>query len=124
MNNPKIFVVDDEPIILTGFKKIFDGTEYEIKTFSNGYDALNALTKEMPDLVYTDMVMPDMNGAILCKKIKKMSPSTEVVLFSGSPEGMSRIWHDFVRAGGKDLILRKPLSKKEVLDATKKLFKK
>lgn len=122
MGKAKILVVDDEQLILTGLQRVFEDGGYDIKTALTGNAALEMVKNEQFDLIYTDMVMPGMNGAELCRAIKRISPKTEVVLFSGNPTGLVALWQQFMHVGGRDEILRKPLSKEEILNATEKIL--
>ena len=59
----KILLVDDEPMIKIGVRKLLEGTEYVVAgTASNGVDALNFLESNTADIVLTDLKMPIMDG--------------------------------------------------------------
>ena len=124
MTQGRILIVDDEQIVLTGLHRVFEDAGYYIKTALGGKDALEMVKNEHFDIIYTDMVMPGMNGAELCTEIKKISPSSVVILFSGTPSGLLQFWTQFISAGGRDEILRKPLSKEEILRVTELVLKK
>ncbi len=71
----RILVVDDEPSILKLCQKTFKDVETEIVTASDGDYALEAIRKQNPDFVITDLNMPRMDGYTLCRKIRQ-DPST------------------------------------------------
>ena len=60
----KILVVDDEEDVLLSVKQGLEhrSTEYKIQTAKDGKKCLNILTKEIPDLILLDLLMPNMNG--------------------------------------------------------------
>ena len=122
MHKGKILVVDDEPLILTFFRRLFEGIGYDVKTAQDGPEALALVGKETFDIVYTDLVMPEMNGAELCKQIKGIAPRTIVILLSGHPGHISKYVLDFLKAGGRDEILRKPVTEEEILKTTAKVM--
>ncbi len=65
----KILVVDDNPEILYAIKQGFF-TEYEIKTAESGKKCFRHLESEIPDLIILDIMMPDMNGWEVIKRLK------------------------------------------------------
>jgi signal transduction histidine kinase/ligand-binding sensor domain-containing protein/CheY-like chemotaxis protein/AraC-like DNA-binding protein len=66
----KVLVVEDEFEIRQYIKEELSG-EYKISECSNGKEALEIALKEMPDLIISDVMMPEMDGITLCKKIKQ-----------------------------------------------------
>ncbi|HTP80668.1 MAG TPA: response regulator [Bacteroidota bacterium] len=80
-----ILIIDDEPAwrnVLTHFLK---HSGYDVRTADSGTEALKTLTRFTPDLILSDVRMPDMNGFDLLDTIKKRIPklsSTPVVFFS------------------------------------------
>ena len=84
MNNLilNILVVDDEPDYCEVLKIILLEAEYKVTTCSNGIEALKLVKKEDYDLVVTDLMMPYMNGDELLHEIKKIKPSTEVIIMT------------------------------------------
>ncbi len=80
----KILIVDDDPILLKATEKIIKREGYIVTTAENGSGCLNALEKEIPDLILLDVVMPDISGRDLVKQIKeKYKPSPLIILTSG-----------------------------------------
>ncbi len=118
----RILIVDDEALILLSWKKSLMSEGYDVKTAFNGEEALKIASEEKPDIVITDLIMPEMNGIELCRRIKTISPETEVVLLSGHPEAINKYQKDFVSAGGKDTFLSKPLSINEIIKAVETIM--
>jgi chemosensory pili system protein ChpA (sensor histidine kinase/response regulator) len=80
----QILVVDDEPAWLKSVSHVLRKEGYQVKAVQSAAEALALLAKYRPDLILSDLRMPDMNGFDLLDKIKhlpKMS-STPVVFFS------------------------------------------
>jgi len=120
---PKILIVDDEPLILMSWENSLTSAGYDVKTAYNGKEAIKISEKEKPDIVITDLIMPEMNGIELCRRIKKISPETEVVLISGHPAEIFNYQKDFVNAGGRESLLQKPLSIDEMIDAVEAILR-
>jgi CheY-like chemotaxis protein len=119
----KILIVDDEELVGMFFKRVLQESGYEVKVAQSGREALELARKERFDIVYTDLVMPEMNGVEVCKQIKKLNPKTEVIMISGHPAQIGRYVLPFFEAGGQDKILRKPVSEEEILEVAAKAMK-
>lgn len=118
----RILVIDDVQLVLTGLRRIFEDAGHYVETALSGEEAVEAVKRMRFDIVYTDMIMPGMNGVEVCKEIKSMSPDTEVILFSGTAHGVAKYQIEFIASGGREELLRKPLSKGEMLEATEKIL--
>jgi DNA-binding NtrC family response regulator len=79
----KVFVVDDEPVIVLTLTAILNTFGFSTKGFQSAKDAIQAAESECPDLLITDVSMPGMNGIDLAIQFKSLCPSCKVVLFSG-----------------------------------------
>ncbi len=76
----KILVVDDEIEVVRLLKDFLTSKDYEVYTALNGAEAL-ALVKEVkPDIVLLDIIMPGMGGIDTLKEIKKIDPTTAVIM--------------------------------------------
>ena len=71
----KILVVDDEPRMVQLITLNLKLEGFNVISVQNGYQALEKVTKEMPDLVLLDIMMPDMDGFETLKKIREISPA-------------------------------------------------
>ncbi len=67
----KILIVDDEETVLLIFKTHLNAAGYEVVTASSGKAGLASMEKENPDLVLLDVMMPEMNGFAVCRKIRE-----------------------------------------------------
>lgn len=70
---PKVLIVDDEPhirLLLEQTLEEFEEKGVEIITAGNGKQALELIKKETPDIVYLDVMMPEMNGYDVCNAVK------------------------------------------------------
>jgi YesN/AraC family two-component response regulator len=121
MTKLRILLVDDEAIILIGWQKELEPEGYDVRTALTGREAVEMAKEEKPDIVITDLVIPDMNGVEICRKIKEMYPDTNVVLVSGHPVETKNYVMDFINAGGRDEYLRKPLIEDEIRNTIKKI---
>ena len=81
----KVLVVDDQPELLHAMARLVAQAGYETLEASSGYECLQRVRQELPDLVLLDVVLPDLSGFEVCRRIKD-DPATAgctVVLLSG-----------------------------------------
>jgi two-component system response regulator CpxR len=78
-----ILCVDDNEQSLSIRKFMLETRGYKVIVSHNGREALQAFDQGGVDLVLSDLLMPDMDGAELVKRIKELSPETPAILFSG-----------------------------------------
>jgi CheY-like chemotaxis protein len=85
-SRPRIFVVDDEPILLELAQKVLSGLECEIQTFSNPEIALQKYSSDEnpPDLLITDFAMHEMDGLALIRACRRLNPNQKIILVSGT----------------------------------------
>jgi two-component system, OmpR family, response regulator CpxR len=78
-----ILCVDDNEQALSIRKLMLETRGYRVVACTGGAQALEAFRAGGIDLVLTDLLMPELDGATLVAKIKDVSPETPVILFSG-----------------------------------------
>ncbi len=81
--NETILVVDDEPQLRTLAQEVLMAKGYHVLTAINGIDALDVLAKNPIDLMFSDIIMPKMNGIILVEQVQKLYPNLKIILASG-----------------------------------------
>jgi two-component system alkaline phosphatase synthesis response regulator PhoP len=108
----KILVVDDEPDILETMSLLLDLEGYQVATAANGQDALSKASSYNPDLVITDIMMPEMDGHELIDEIKKRpeTSKTPVIAMSAAGSNVKRVSQKF------DAFLKKPIDLDVLLD--------
>lgn len=84
MKNSKIVVVDDEKLVTSAFKALFKVEGYsDIHLFNNPKEAVEFLKENIPDLVISDFMMPEMNGLEFLTEAKKLHPEVSMILLTG-----------------------------------------
>jgi CheY-like chemotaxis protein len=69
-NGNKILVVDDEQDIVTIIGKVLKKNGYEITTAKDGLECIDKVSREQPDLILLDNIMPNMDGPAVLSKLK------------------------------------------------------
>ncbi len=76
----KILVVDDDAHILRLYKEELQEEGYDVVVASTGEEALGMFEKEEPDLVTLDILMPDIDGISLLRRMKEMRPRLPIIM--------------------------------------------
>ncbi len=108
----KIFVVDDERIIRVALADDLRDTDYEVYEFSNASAALMEFKNINPDVVITDLKMPDINGIEFLKRIKEIKKDTYVVLMTAYSTVSTAV--EAMKLGAYDYI-EKPFENEQIL---------
>jgi len=108
----RILIVDDDVDALELMEELFESKGYDPLTASNGIEALNLVRDEDPDMVITDIRMPDMDGMQLLEELSKRHPQIPVIMVTA--HGTIEAAVEAIKMGAKDYIL-KPLRLDEIL---------
>jgi CheY-like chemotaxis protein len=109
-----IFVVDDEPIIASTLARILEQSGFAATSFTNPLEALEAAHSEHPDLLLSDVMMPQLSGVELAMRIRDKCPQCRILLFSGQAATADLLAE--ARKRGHDFhILSKPVHPKDLL---------
>ncbi|MFO7867718.1 MAG: two-component regulator propeller domain-containing protein [Bacteroidales bacterium] len=115
-----IAIIEDNPAILRLFRDFLEH-DYMCALFSSPLDFLEALTHETFDMIISDIMMPQLDGISLCKKIKNTAKTAHIpciLISSNQDDDVKRQ----VYANGADGFLQKPVSKPVLLALVYKLF--
>jgi DNA-binding NtrC family response regulator len=115
-----VYVVDDEPIIATTLATILRNSGFEAVSFVDPLDALLAAESQTPDLLITDVMMPQLNGVDLGVQFKAIHPKCKVLLFSGQT-ATSNLLDDARSKGHNFELLTKPVHPKDLLLAIREI---
>lgn len=116
----RIFVIDDEDLMLQFLDKQLSSNGYEVSTFSSPRTALDELGKNQADLIISDVKMPEMTGDEVLRHVRQFHDKTGVILVTG----FGSINHavNAVQIGAFDYIT-KPFSGAEILARVNRFFK-
>jgi len=116
----KILVVDDEQHMLKLFEKILAKQGHEVKTAASGTEAIGLLEKNDFDLIFSDLVMPDLGGMDLLKKVKAGYSDIPFIVITAHGSIESAV--EAMKTGAFDY-LTKPFRKDDILLAVGKALK-
>lgn len=107
----RILVVDDEPQITRVLRAALTAHRYDVRTANDPHEALRVVAEWRPDLVITDLVMPEIGGVELARAIREKA-STPIIVLSVRDQDMAKV--EALDAGADDYVT-KPFSTRELL---------
>ncbi len=111
---PIVLVVDDEQVIADTLAKILDLNGYDASAVYTGTAAVESARSLRPDLIISDVIMPDMNGIEAAISIRSFLPTCKILLFSGQAATADLL--EDARAHGHEFeILAKPVHPSDLL---------
>jgi two-component system, OmpR family, KDP operon response regulator KdpE len=111
MEAKKILVIDDETQITRVLRRSLTAHRYDVRTASDGEAGLDLFRDWKPDLVITDLSMPELSGIEVCREIRRASAIPIVVL---SVKGEEKVKVEALDAGADDYVT-KPFGMNELL---------
>lgn len=113
-NLPSVFVVDDEHVIAETLTTILQKSGFAAKSFTDPREALSAALGAAPDLLLSDVMMPELSGVELAIAIRQACPECKILLFSGQAGTMDLLSN--ARKEGHDFpLLPKPIHPADLL---------
>src|SRR5262245_10729643 len=111
LTKKRILIVDDEPQITRVLHRGISSQGYEARTASDGATALEIMKEWLPDLVITDLAMPQVNGLELCRQLRATS-DIPIIVLSVRAEEQTKVQALDI---GADDYVTKPFSMAELL---------
>lgn len=123
MNNTgykkKVLIVDDEPDTLELIKLVLESGGFETVQAANGMDALAQIRRAIPDLVLLDIMMPDMDGWDVFRRIKEINPKIPIAILTAKAQNIDKLLGLHVLKA--DDYITKPFGKNELIGKVRKL---
>lgn len=110
-NKPRILVVDDEPQLTRVLRTGLSSRGYDVRAAADGLAGFETFTDWHPDLVITDLAMPNVDGLELCRRLRSVSQVPIIIL---SAKGEEKIKVQALDLGADDFVT-KPFGIDELL---------
>lgn len=117
----KILVVEDEPAMRRGLKDNLEFEGYEVDFAKDGATALQKILEQAYDLVVLDVMLPEMSGFDVCKKVRKEGVTTPIIMLTAKGEEIDKVLG--LELGADDYIT-KPFSLRELLARIKAVLRR
>ena len=116
----KILVVDDSAPDREKIRGILSDAGHRVVTANDGGSALEAARQERPDLIFLDIIMPEMDGFATCRELSRDADTREipVVFVTSKDQKADRLWAQMQGAKG---YITKPYESQAILDSVDSL---
>lgn len=118
-SHKKVLIVDDEPDTLELVKLVLESGGFKTVLAASGKEALNELEASKPDLVILDIMMPDMDGWEVFRKIKEKDAKIPIAILTAKAQNFDRLLGLHVLKA--DDYITKPFGKNELISRVRKL---
>jgi two-component system, OmpR family, alkaline phosphatase synthesis response regulator PhoP len=118
---PKILVVDDEEDVRNLLVIIFRDAGYQVFSAKNGKEAVEQASKEKPDLIFLDILMPVMDGFEACSRIKKDPTNKDTLIAFLTAKDMPHDWNRGLQSEA-DVYIAKPFNHERLLFVARELL--
>lgn len=117
---PRILVVDDEPNIIKLTKLYLEREGYQVAEAANGQDALSKFSTVNPDLIVLDLMLPDIDGFEVCRRIRAKS-MVPILMLTARKEDIDKI---VGLEMGADDYLTKPFNPRELVARVRAILRR
>ena len=115
-----VLIIDDQDFVRFTLKQMLERSGHDVIEASNGDEAIRLFESTDPDLVITDILMPDKGGIEIIAELKISYPDLKIVAMSGGGRTENMDYLELASATGADATLLKPFRAQDVLDLVTK----
>jgi DNA-binding response OmpR family regulator len=117
----RILIIEDEPDIARGLRDALEFEGFDVGTTGRGKDGLERVRERAPDLVILDLMLPDMNGFVVCEQIRLSHPVVPIIMLTARSQEADKIRGLEV---GADDYVTKPFSIGELVARIGAIFRR
>ena len=118
----RILVIDDDAAVRRVIRRILASKGHEVIEAESGVGGVKLFKDERPDLVVTDIFMPDQDGIETISELRQIEPDIRIIATSGGGSSKDPIYLDFSVQLGADIALLKPFKPADLLQAVANLL--
>ena len=108
VTNKKIVLIDDNPVILRLYTRLFQKAGYNIFSASNGEDGYSLIVSEVPDAAVIDFHLPDVTGLSVCRKVRALPELEKIKLFLFTANEQKDVKKRAKAAGVDKVVVKSP----------------
>lgn len=120
----KILLVDDDAVVRGTYAEVFAKEGFEVSEASDGLEGLDKATKDVPDIIFTGIIMPKMDGFAFKEALAKNVSTSGIPVFISSHMGREEDRQKSQELGAKGFIVLGMISPREVVEKIKAIFEK
>lgn len=119
----KILVVDDNVQNVELLQEILNVNGYMVTTAYDGIEALEKVSKEMPDLILLDIMMPKMDGYQVCESLRNDEETKDIPIIFVTAKTEVKDWTHAIFNMGANSYITKPINAKKLTEKVKSVLK-
>jgi CheY-like chemotaxis protein len=116
----KVLVIDDEPQVLRLIRQMLTRAGHTVIEAADGAQGLAAVRDTPPDIIVTDILMPNMEGIETIRELRREAPTLPILVISGDPG--SDLYMQMAKLLGAQAALAKPFRQADLLRAVEALL--
>ena len=116
-----ILIIDDDEQMRLLLQRLLVDNGYQVRCAANGHEGTKMVREELPDLIITDILMPEKDGLATIIEVKKEFPQVKMVAISGGGRLEAQGYLDLAQKFGVHKIFTKPFKMNDLLETVSKL---
>ncbi|MGQ0702582.1 MAG: response regulator [Gemmatimonadales bacterium] len=120
----QILLIDDDDLSRGAVQKMLERAGFEVRSTGDGREALASYRQERPDLVVTDLIMPEVDGLELIQQLRQQDPVVRILAISGGGRVQAEEYLSVARKFGALEVLSKPFTGQELRQAVERALGK
>jgi CheY-like chemotaxis protein len=118
----RILVIDDEDLMRQVIKEMLEVEGYAVTTAANGKEGLQLYQRELPDLIITDIFMPEMEGLETIRALQQDSSMVKIIAISGGGDRGMTSFLAYAKRFGALCALQKPFSREDLIKSVREVL--
>ena len=114
-----ILIIEDDDVLRPLLRRMLEKEEYSVEIATNGKEGIDKAEELKPDLLITDIMMPEMNGIAAIMELKNKHPKIKIIAMSGGG-AMPGDYLEIAAKLGVQSTIAKPIRRKEFLKEVRK----
>jgi len=125
----KILLIEDEEMAIELYEEVFKKANFEIESLRFGFQAIEALKeirqgkKEKPDLILLDLILPDINGLEVLKKVKSEPETKDILVFVLTNYTDPELTQELIQEGVDKFLVKTDYAPSELIKLIKEALK-
>jgi len=117
-----ILIIDDDQQIRMALRQVLEIADHEVTELADGTGAVAAYQEQQPDLVITDIIMPDQEGLATIVALQKVAPQLKIIAISGGGKLVDTSFLSVAERLGASRVLAKPFDRHELMQIVAELL--
>jgi CheY-like chemotaxis protein len=119
-----ILVIDDDAAMRRLMVRTLGTGAHTLFEAQNGQEGLQLVGRHKPDVVVTDILMPQKEGIETIREIRELAPDIRIIAVSGGGSAHNLMFLDIAKAFGADIALAKPFRPSQLLEAVEEVLRR